>query len=232
MYFDMTYIIIVLPAMIFAMIASANVKRTFNKYSKQESMRRLSGAQAARMVLNANGLSNVRIEPISGSLTDHFDPEANVVRLSQSVFNNCSTAAIGVACHEVGHAIQHAEGYAPVKIRSAIIPVTNIGSRLAVPLFIAGLLLEGFSYYFIYLAYLGIICFALSTVFQLITLPVEFDASRRAMATIEMQGILTDDELKGTRKVLTAAAMTYVAALAASLAQLLRFLIIANRRRN
>lgn len=232
MYFDWTYVILVLPAMLFSMWASAKVKNTFNKYSKIGSYRRITGAEAAQRVLNANGIRDVRIEPISGSLTDHYDPSEKVVRLSQSVYGNTSVAAVGVACHEVGHAIQHAVGYTPVKIRTAIIPITNFGSKLSMPLIIGGLVLSSFSYMFTYLAYLGLACFALCAVFQLVTLPVEFNASRRALQSISTQGILTEEELKGTKKVLSAAALTYVAALAVTLMQLLRFFILINNRRD
>jgi hypothetical protein len=234
MYFDWTYFVLVLPAMLFALWASAKVNSTYNKYSNQRSRRGITGAEAARRVLDANGLSNIRIERISGELTDHFDPQANVIRLSDSVYGNASTAAIGVACHEAGHAIQHAVGYKPIKIRTAIVPVTNLGSKLAMPLIIIGILLSAVSYAFSIVAYVGLACFALSTIFQIVTLPTEFNASRRAMQAIEGMGILYDDELKGARKTLTAAALTYVAALAVSLGQLLRFLLIisSNSRRD
>lgn len=231
MYFDWTYVILVLPAMLLSMWASAKVQNTFNKYSKTGSVRRITGAEAAQRVLRANGISDVRIEPISGSLTDHYDPSEKVVRLSQSVYGSTSVAAVGVACHEVGHAIQHAVGYTPVKVRTAIIPITNFGSKLSVPLIIGGLFLSSFSYLFTYLAYIGLACFALCAVFQLVTLPVEFNASRRALQSISTQGILTEEEFKGTKKVLSAAALTYVAALAVTLMQLLRFIILVNNRR-
>lgn len=229
--FDSTYLFLVLPCIIFAMIASARVNSTFQKYSSQISSRRITGAQAAQQVLSANGVSNVRIERVSGKLTDHFDPKSNVIRLSADVYDSPSTAAIGVACHEAGHAVQYAQNYGPIKLRSAIIPVTNIGSKLAMPLILLGLVLNflgEFSYVFIYI---GIICFSLSLVFQLVTLPVEFNASRRAIAAIDQQNILTDEELQGARKTLTAAAMTYVAATAVALAQVLRLLSIFGRRR-
>lgn len=229
--FDWTYIVLVLPAVIFSIWASNRVNKTFQKYQNQQSMRRITGAQAARMMLDSNGLRNVRIDQISGNLTDHYDPTANVVRLSSSVYNNTSTAAIGVACHEVGHAIQHATDYKPVKIRSAIVPITNIGSKLATPLIIGGLILGAFAYFFTYLAYAGIICFALCTFFQLVTLPTEFNASKRAMESIKSQGILYDSELQSAKEVLNAAAMTYVAALAVSLMQLIRFIALVGRRR-
>ena len=219
------------------MFASLKVNTTFEKYQKQLSSRHITGAEAARQVLNANGLYDVAISMVGGTLSDHYDPRNNTVYLSEAVHNSTSTAAIGVATHEAGHAIQHATGYLPIKIRSAIIPVTNIGSRLAIPLILIGLLLDVFaeSSIGIMLAYVGVICFSLTAVFQLITLPTEFNASARAMKALDEGGILTRDELKGARNVLSAAAMTYVAALAVSLAQLLRLLILVagnSRRRN
>ncbi len=231
MFFDWTYVIYVLPAVIFAMWASAHVNGTYNKYKNQLSSRGVTGAQAARMVLDANGLYHVRNEQVAGELSDHFDPKANVVRLSQGVYGSTSTAAIGIACHEVGHAIQHATGYVPVKIRTAIVPITNLGSKLSMPLILIGLVLGAFSEWLFMLVYVGIACFALSTLFQLVTLPTEFNASRRAMDSIRTYNILSDEELRGTRKVLSAAAMTYVAALAVSVMQLLRLLLLAGRRR-
>ena len=230
--FDMTYLIFVLPCLILSLWASANVNSTFRKYSNQFSARRITGAQAAQRVLSANGVSGVRIERISGNLTDHFDPKTNVIRLSDSVYDATSTAAIGVACHEAGHAVQYAQHYAPIKLRAAIVPITNIGSRLAMPLILLGLLFsfgESFSYTFVYL---GIACFGLSVVFQLVTLPVEFNASRRAMEAIESGNILTEEEQRGARKTLTAAALTYVAATAVALAQLMRLLVIFGGRNN
>lgn len=233
-FYDPLYLILVLPAILFAMIASAKVNSTFEKYQKQLSSRRITGAEAARRVLNAHGLHNVPIRMVNGKLTDHYDPRDNTVYLSEAVHNSTSTAAIGVAAHEAGHAVQHAESYLPIKIRTAIIPVTNIGSRLAIPLILIGLLLGAWGGNYV-LAYVGVICFSLTALFQLVTLPTEFNASSRAMKALENGGILSQDELKGARKVLTAAAMTYVAALAVSLAQLLRILIIVagnSRRRN
>lgn len=228
MFFDYYYILWVLPAVIFAIWAGARVSTTFQKYSAQLSYLGLSGSQAARKVLEAAGVYQVQIEKTGGSLTDHYDPRTNIIRLSDSVCDRTSTAAIGVAAHEAGHAIQYAQGYLPIKIRNAIIPVTNIGSRLAIPLILIGLLFagEGLGN----LAYLGVLCFGLSAVFQLITLPVEFDASRRALRSLESTHILTGEELYGARKVLTAAALTYVAALAVSLTQLFRLLAIVDRR--
>lgn len=231
--FDWTYIYIVLPCFILAMIASARVNSTFRRYSKQISTRHITGSEAAMRVLRANGISNVRIERISGNLTDHYDPKTNVIRLSDAVYDSPSTAAIGVACHEAGHAVQYAREYFPIKIRSAIIPITNIGSRLAMPLILMGVLfgtLGNFSYN---LVYIGIACFSLSLIFQLVTLPVEFNASRRAMQAIEAAEILTEEEQRGARKTLTAAAMTYVAAVAVAAAQLFRLILLfGGRRRN
>ncbi len=232
MYIDWTYIVLVLPAMLFAMWASARVNSTFEKYKKTRNVRGMTGADAARWVLDRNGLRNVRIEHIQGSLTDHYDPSANVVRLSDDVYSSTSTAAIGVACHEVGHAIQHATNYAPVKIRTAIVPITNIGAKLSVPLIIIGLLLSSMGEVFVMIAYIGCALFGLVTVFQLVTLPTEFNASSRALKTIEETNLLQGEELRQAKKVLSAAAMTYVAALAVSLAQLMRFLIIVGGRRS
>ncbi len=231
MYFDFTYLILVLPCVIFSLWASANVNSTFQKYSNQMSVRRLTGAQAAQRVLSANGVSGVRIERVSGNLTDHFDPSTNVIRLSDSVYDNYSTAAIGVACHEAGHAVQYAQGYAPIKLRAAIIPITNFGSKLAMPLIILGLLLSVLGNASYTLVYLGIACFGLSLLFQLVTLPVEFNASSRALAAITDTGILTEEEQAGAQKTLRAAAMTYVAATAVALAQLLRLILLYGRRR-
>lgn len=228
--FDLTYLYLVLPCIIFAMLASAGVNNTFNKYARQISRRRLTGAQAAQRVLQANGVTGVRIERISGNLTDHFDPKSNVIRLSDNVYDNPSTAAIGVACHEAGHAVQYAKNYAPIKLRAAIIPITNIGSRLAMPLILLGILLNFLGELSFTFVYIGIACFGLSFVFQLVTLPVEFNASRRAIQAIDQQELLTEEELKGARKTLSAAAMTYVAATAVALAQLLRLILIFGRR--
>ena len=223
-FYDYWYIVLVMPAVIFSIIASVKVNSTFEKYSKVRSSRGITGAEAARRVLDANGLYGVKIERVSGNLTDHFNPRDNTIYLSQSVHDNPSAAAIGVAAHEAGHAVQHAVGYLPIKIRSAIIPATNFASKLAIPLIILGLLLEASG--FISLAYVGVACFGMSTLFQLVTLPTEFNASRRALNAIESSGILARDEIGGARKVLSAAAMTYVAALAVSLMQLLRLLLI------
>lgn len=223
---DWIYIILVLPAVIFSMWASARVNKTFAKYSKQMTRRGLTGAQAARYVLDRNGLTAVRIEHIQGSLTDHYDPTDNVIRLSDSVYDNTSTAAIGVACHETGHAIQHAVGYKPVKVRTAIVPITNLGAKLSIPMIMIGLLLSSFGHIFVSIAYAGCLLFGLSVVFQLVTLPTEFDASKRALKCIEGDGLLIGEELAGAKKTLSAAAMTYVAALAVTLMQFLRLLLM------
>lgn len=229
--FDWTYIVLVLPCLILSLWASSSVKNTFNRYSKQYSLRGITGADAAQRVLSSHGIRNVRIERVAGSLTDHYDPKTNIIRLSDDVYNSTSTAAIGVACHEAGHAVQYAKNYAPIKLRAAIIPVTNFGSKLAMPLILLGVLFSFLGSLSYTLVYLGIACFSLSLIFQLITLPVEFNASRRAIRAISDTGILTQQELTGARKTLKAAAMTYVAATAVSLAQLLRLIAIFGRRR-
>ena len=227
MYFDVYYLIFVVPAILLALWAQTSVQGTFKKYSEVMSSRGITGYQAARRILDANGLTNVIINRIPGNLSDHFDPKTNTVNLSEKVFDSCSVASIGVAAHECGHAVQYSMGYTPMKIRSAIIPVTQIGSFLAMPLVLLGLVLSVPE-----IAYVGCIFFALATVFQLITLPVEFNASSRAMASLGNMGILNEKELNGSKKVLNAAAMTYVAALAVSLGQLLRLLfLVGNGRR-
>ena len=223
--FDPT-MLIVLPALIFTVWAQINVNSTYEKYSKISVSRRMTGYDSARRILDSNGLQDVRIERVRGHLTDHYDPRANVIRLSDSVFDSPSAAAIGVAAHEAGHAVQHAKGYAPIKLRMAIIPITRIGSSLAMPMFLLGLLFAMTE-----LMYVGIAFYSLALLFQLITLPVEFNASNRAMAALDASGMLSKSELKASRKVLTAAALTYVAALASSLLSLLRLLVIANNRK-
>ena len=224
--FDWTYIVLVLPFILLSLWASANVNSTFKKYANQLSYRHITGADAAQRVLYAHGIRDVRIERIAGNLTDHYDPRDNVIRLSDSVYSSTSTAAIGVACHEAGHAVQYAENYGPIKLRAAIIPITNIGSRLAMPLILMGVLFTAMGSVSDTLIYLGIAAFGLSLVFQLVTLPVEFNASRRAMQAIESAQILTDSEQKGAKKTLQAAALTYVAATAVALTQLLRLILI------
>lgn len=223
---DPLYIYLVLPAVLLSFFAQIKVKSTFSKYSKQYS--HISGAEAARRVLQANGVFNVAIERVSGSLTDHYDPKTNVIRLSDSVYDNATVAAVGVACHEAGHAVQYAKHYSPIKIRTALYPVCNLGSQLSMPLLLIGLIFN-----FPILLYVGIAFFGIAITFQLVTLPVELNASKRAVTAIRENNILLNDsEIKGARKVLTAAALTYIAAFLVSLAQFLRFLIIANRRRD
>ena len=230
-----TTILVLIPAMIFAFWAQFKVNSTFNQYAKVYNRRGLTGAEAARRVLDANGLHNVTIEHIRGHLTDHYDPRANVIRLSDATYASTSVAAIGVAAHEAGHAVQHAVGYAPIKLRSAIIPLTRFGSFLAMPLFLIGLLMGSGSYlgYGIGTIFMvtGILFFSFSTLFQLVTLPTEFNASARAMKALEDGGLLAADELPAAKATLPAAAMTYVAALATSLASLLRLILIFNNRR-
>ena len=228
MYFDYYYLILVVPMLILSLIAQWMVQGSYKKYSKIAGARRITGAGAAEMILLASGVTDVRIERVAGNLTDHYDPKANVIRLSDGVFASSSVAAVGIACHEAGHALQYAKNYAPIKFRMALVPVCNIASNLSIPLIIIGIILSFFE-----LAYIGIAAFGVSTLFQLVTLPVEFNASRRAMNLIKEQNILYGDELGGARKVLCAAAMTYVAALAVSLANLLRFvMIVGNNRKN
>ena len=234
-YIDWLYIVLVLPAMMFAMWASFKVNSTFKRHACIPSKRGITGAEAARRILFANGITDVRVEHISGNLNDHFDPRTNTIRLSDATYYNSSSAAVGVAAHEAGHALQYAKKYIPLRLRNAIVPVTNIGSRLAVPLILLGIILSYFSEFFAYVAYAGVALFGLCVLFQLLTLPTEFNASRRALKSLSEEGILDRSEIKSTRKVLSAAAMTYVAALAVSLAQLLRFLIIigsSTRRRD
>ena len=229
--FDWTYLVIVLPCLILSMLASSSVNSTFKKYSNVNSIRRLTGAEAAQRVLSANGVRGVRIERVSGNLTDHYDPKTNVIRLSDSVYGATSVAAIGVAAHEAGHAVQYAQNYGPIKLRAVIIPITNLGSKLAMPLILAGILFSFFGSFSTTLVYLGIAAFSLSIVFQLVTLPVEFNASRRAMEAIETAGLLTHEEQQGARKTLKAAAMTYVAATAVAVAQVVRLLVLFGGRR-
>lgn len=224
--FDTAWFLLVLPAMIFGMYASYKVNSTFNKFNSMGNQKGYTGFQVARYILDMNGLQHIAVERVQGKLSDHYDPKAQVIRLSDQVFNSTSVGAIGVAAHEVGHAIQYQQNYTPIKVRSVIIPVTQIGSFLWFPLFVIGLTLESFG-----LALVGLGFFALVAVFQLVTLPVEFDASNRAISVLESTGILQGYELDGAKKVLKAAAMTYVAALITALAQLLRFaLIFLNRR--
>ncbi len=226
LYYDILYI---LPALILTLIASAAVKTTYARYAKVHSVSGITASAAARRILDANGLSHIRIESIAGNLTDHFDPQAGVIRLSDTVRDSTSIAAIGVAAHECGHAIQYAKQYAPIRIRAAIIPATNISSRLAVPLVLIGSALSFYARGLLALAYAGIILFGICVLFQLITLPVEFNASRRARQMMASEGILSEGEIAGAGKVLNAAAMTYVAALATSVLQLIRLIGLARR---
>ena len=224
-YFDPT-MLIVLPAIILSLWAQINVKSTYSKYSQLKTRSGVTGFDAARRILDANGLYDVSIEMIPGDLTDHYDPKANVIRLSNAVYSSTSAAAVGVASHEAGHAVQHAVGYAPIKLRTAVIHVSRFGSMAAMPLFLLGLIMA-----FQPLMYVGIIFYSLAMVFQLVTLPVEFNASRRAMEALTDSGRFSSDELRASRKVLSAAALTYVAALASSLLSLLRLIVIANGSR-
>ena len=227
-YWDPTYILVVIGAVI-CMIASARVKGTFNKYSQLRSMSGMNGAQVAQRVLQAAGIYDVQVRHVSGSLTDHYDPRTKTVNLSDPVYNATSVAALGVAAHECGHAIQHAKSYAPLSIRSALVPIANFGSMLAWPVILIGLLFNTRSSGLI--IDIGILLFSAAVLFQLVTLPVEFDASRRALVMLRTQGILSEDELKYTRKVLKSAALTYVASAAAAILQLLRIILITNGRR-
>lgn len=229
--FDWYYLVLVVPAMLLALWAQFKVNSTFRRYAQVPSLRQLTGAQAAETVLRQNGVTGVRIERVSGNLTDHYDPRQNVIRLSDSVYGSTSCAAIGVAAHEAGHAVQYAQEYTPIKVRQAIIPVTRIGSMMSWPLLIIGLVLSSGI-----LIDIGLLLFSAVTLFQLVTLPVEFNASSRALKALEEGHLLTDEELVGAKRTLSAAAMTYVAALAVSLAQLLRLILLfgnrgSNRRR-
>lgn len=229
MYWDWTYLL-VLAGMVLSLAASAKVKRTYAKYQEVRSLSGLSGAAAAERILHANGIYDVSVEQVEGSLTDHYDPGNKVLRLSEAVYGNTSVAAVGVAAHECGHAIQHARAYLPLKLRTAIVPAANIGASLSWPLILVGLLIGSRSSSFFITA--GILLFSLSVLFQLVTLPVELDASRRAVRALSDMGILYGDEVKSTRKVLSAAALTYVAAAAASILQLLRLVLLFGGRRD
>lgn len=227
LYYDYYYIILIIPVLIASLIIQVRLKSTFSKFSKVGNARQITGAQAAEMVLRYYNIQDVRVERIGGTLSDCYDPVNKVIKLSDSVYNNPSIAAVGVACHEAGHAAQHAEGYAPIKIRNSILPVCNLGSRIYILLLLAGIIFS-----FEPLIWMGIGFFSFTTIFQFITLPVEFNASNRALKVIESTGILSFEEKQGAAKVLKMAAMTYVAALAMSLAQLLRLILrYGNRRR-
>ncbi len=226
-YFDYYYLILVVPALLLAIWAQVQVKTTYRKYSRVPNSRGMTGAYAAQAVLNFYGITDVRIERVSGNLTDHYDPRSKVIRLSDGVYNSSTVAAIGIACHEAGHAAQHAENYAPIKIRNAIIPVCNIGSTIGIPL-----ALIGWIFSFSILIYVGLGLYAAVFIFQVATLPVEFNASRRAIKVIDETQLLRDDEIGGAKKVLAAAAMTYVASMMVSLANLLRLLLRFSNRRD
>ena len=221
MYLDIYYIILVMPAVFLSMYAQFKVNSTFNKYAQVLSRRRLSASNVAKMILQRNGLDYISVEHVSGKLSDHYDPKAKVVRLSDSVYNSTSIASIGVAAHECGHAIQHATSYSPLSIRNSIYPVVNISSNLSMPLILLGFIFGAAN-----LVEFGIILFAAVVLFQIITLPVEFNASRRALAILDENGILMGDELKSTKKVLSAAALTYVAAAIVAVANLLRLILV------
>ncbi|MDL2273665.1 zinc metallopeptidase [Oscillospiraceae bacterium OttesenSCG-928-G22] len=225
-FIDYLYIILVVPALVFAMIAQARVNSAFRKYARVPTRRNITGAQAAEAILRQNGISHIRVERIAGNLSDHYSPKENVIRLSEGVFDSTSVAAVGIASHEAGHAVQYAEHYGPIRVRNAIIPVCNIGSSLAIPLILIGWVLS-----VPVLATVGIAFFLLAVVFQLITLPVEYNASNRAMDAMEGQRLLYEDELPQAKKVLSAAALTYVASLLVSLAQLARLLLLNRGRR-
>ncbi len=226
-FYDYYYIILVIPAMLLALWAQVRVKSTYSKFAKVGNTRGITGAYAAQAVLTHYGIRDVRIEQVSGKLSDHYDPKAKVIRLSTEVYGGSSIAAVGIACHEAGHAAQHAENYAPIKVRNTLVPVCNIGSTLGIPLAILGYFL-GFEP----LITVGLLLYAAITVFHLVTLPVEFNASNRAIKVIEETGLLYDDETSGAKKVLKAAAMTYVASLIVALANLLRLVLRFNNRRN
>lgn len=233
-YMDWSYFIFVMPAILFSLWASGRVKRIFNQYSRYSNSRGITGAQAAAALMKAHGINDVDIQPTRGKLSDYYDPDNKVVKLS--VYDDTSLAAIGVACHEIGHAIQHQEGYKPVRLRMKLVPITNFGARISWPLIIIGFLLCSMSYEYGAIGYMclmaGVILFSFCVLFQLVTLPVEFDASRRALKGIEELGLLTDEEMPAAKKVLKAAALTYVAALAVSVAQLLRILVLISGRRD
>lgn len=226
-WFDWTYMVFILPAIIITMIAQVRVNSAFSKYSKIQNLHNLTGAQAAQRVLATHGVSGVQIEHVAGKMTDHFDPRTNVIRLSDSVYGSTTIAAVGIAAHEAGHAVQHAQGYLPNKIRGVLVPLANVGSRVSWILIIIGLFLP---LQYDWVLYLGILFYALSVIFTIVTLPVEFNASKRALQTIDDTNMLMGEEYAGAKKVLSAAAMTYVAAAFTAIMSLLRLLTIANRR--
>lgn len=224
-YYDYWYLVLVMPALLISLWAQIKVKSTFNKYSRKGVSCGMTGAAASRLIQQANGI-HTGLEAVAGELSDHFDPRSNAIRLSSAVYGQASVAAVGVAAHETGHALQHAHGYAPVKLRTAMVPVTNFASSLSPVLILLGILLSMDAF-----AYLGVALFSIATLFQLVTLPVEFNASRRAVVALEQSGQFTRDEIKGVKKVLTAAALTYVAALFVSLMTLLRYILLVSGNR-
>ena len=226
-FMDYYYIILVIPAMLLALWAQVKVKSTYNKFSKVSNTKGITGAYAAQAVLTHYGINDVRIEQVSGKLTDHYDPKAKVIRLSEGVYGSSTIAAVGIACHEAGHAAQHAQDYAPIKIRNSLVPVCNIGSSLGIPLALIGYFL-GFEP----LISIGLLLYAAIALFQVVTLPVELNASRRAMKVIDETGLLQDEEQSGAKKVLTAAAMSYIASMLVAIANLLRLILRFNNRRN
>ena len=229
MFFEPTYMLVIIGVII-CLLASSRMKSTFNKYSRVRNHSGMTGREAAEQVLRGAGIYDVRVEHISGDLTDHYDPRTKVLRLSDATYNSTSVAAIGVAAHECGHAIQHATGYAPLKIRGALVPVANFGSTIAWPLILIGLLFSSQSS--MLFLNLGIIAFSLAVLFQIVTLPVEFNASSRAIRILGSSGMLYEDEVDATKKVLSAAALTYVAGAASAILQLLRIILLANSRRD
>lgn len=226
MYFDPMYLLFVLPGLLIGLWAQAKVKSTFGKYNQVRTLQGLTGAQAARYILDSNGLQHVQVVRTAGHLTDNFNPRTNVVSLSDSTFSNASVGAVGVAAHECGHALQYAQGYAPIRVRNAIVPLTNIGSSISPILILIGLVISSAN-----LMYVGIALFSLVVLFQLITLPVEFNASSRAIATLSNSNMMTPEETQGVGKVLKSAALTYVAALLTSVLQLLYYVSLSGRRR-
>ncbi|SJZ42591.1 zinc metallopeptidase [Anaerorhabdus furcosa] len=231
-YIDWYYILLVTPAVIFSIWASSRVNSTYKRYSSQYSRRGITAEAACRKVLDENGCGSVQIVRVQGHLTDHYDPRQNIIRLSDAVYGSTSTAAIGVACHEAGHAIQYAQNYGPIKFRAAIVNITNIGSQLSIPLILLGILFSASGQIWVNIAYIGVALFGLCVVFQLVTLPTEYNASHRAIAALESSAILDADEIEGSRKVLNAAALTYVAALSVTVMQFLRLLLLVGRRGN
>ena len=225
--FDLTQILLIAIPFVFCLITQGLVKARYNRYSKIGNRRNITGAQAAYELLRSQGITNVRIEQVAGNLTDHYDPKTNAIRLSEGVYNSTSIAAVGIACHEAGHACQYQTNYFPMKIRAVVIPAANIGSSIGLPLCILGIIFTSFSFLF----YIGLILYGAVFVFQLATLPVEFNASSRALQSIKQIGLLGEDEYPGAKKVLSAAALTYVAAMASSLLTIIRLLLIGGRRR-